>query len=890
MLTPSVPEGPKNHISNRHSLEVSGTIILPTVLSPTIQKYCTEKMKLPSICLLALGVQMLLAPLATANKLCFVIYQMADNDLEYFIRQDLAEYMQSSLMKNPDTISWVYFDNGDPEAEGTPDPLPDIFDTAGNPLENRTQDVYYLSYNHEFSEMQIVENLGELNSDTMSVVQDFATTAFRDCSEKGATEYMMAFSSHGAGFGGFGGDDVARRRRLGQLLDNGSISGALRSAIDSEIGVGAKLNVLGFDACLMSDYGALDDYSSITENFLASEDVEPGHGWSYAGLELDSAVNIATRIVDLFASDPQSEDGHQTPKTLAVVDTTAHMEFATKWEEFSRFLNIAFQEDENVQTAVKRARSKVLTFAGDTDDEGDKDEDMVDMMDFMNLFDGQCMPSGDLAIALMEAKNSYDAQFVTFKAGPSTDSRYTGMGVHFPSRKEFRANGLNFQVLESSRFATKTSPEWLDFLQTYYTSGTVFGSAGYCSSELATANPPQEEQGLLMVNPLVSGITNGAHDIETGVVKRVDSVFIEFGVELTAILGDGTRRRRLKETRSSRGSHSVPMGKNADSRFLKHEFNKQSRRLQGGSDDYLYMYGGELVGSFSGSVYSASWDRQFGVAGNSANDQHPIYVFSDGAAGKETPVFYFPADKPISIEDIFNMVEFEDATAAGGMAGYIKFSTDAGVVPTLYTTQGGDGDSYSETPATAGGQIVPIVYVDGMIDGFDYFYFIGGYDPVAFDWSTNSPLIIGTLPADDFLLSESGVLTLDLTAEDEDNGDSSYALFEIVDGVATKVNEGADAAMDTDAPSDGGTDSPVETGPPTAVAPTQAPGGGNTTDPPAGGGGQTDAPAGDPTNPPTAAPMVTDAPRGGTADSSATAASTLFSMALTLSVAHLTFA
>ena len=88
---------------------------------------------------------------------------------------------------------------------------------------------------------------------------------------------MVAFSSHGAGFGGFGGDDVTRRR-LGELLDNGSIAGALRNAIDSEIGVGAKLNVLGFDACLMSDYGALDDYSSITENFLASEDVEPGHG------------------------------------------------------------------------------------------------------------------------------------------------------------------------------------------------------------------------------------------------------------------------------------------------------------------------------------------------------------------------------------------------------------------------------------------------------------------------------------------------------------------------------------------------------------------------------------------------------------------------------------
>lgn len=185
--------------------------------------------------------------------------------------------MQSDLMKDTNTISWIYFDNGDPAAEGIQAPLTGIFDTAGNPVQQRTQDVYYLNYNHASSKMQIAQNLGELNSDTQSAVQNFATAAFRDCKQQGATEYMMAFSSHGAGFEGFGGDNVVRRRLEG-LLDNGSITSALRSAIDSEIGKGAKLNVLGFDACLMMDYGALDEYSAITENFLASEDVEPGHG------------------------------------------------------------------------------------------------------------------------------------------------------------------------------------------------------------------------------------------------------------------------------------------------------------------------------------------------------------------------------------------------------------------------------------------------------------------------------------------------------------------------------------------------------------------------------------------------------------------------------------
>jgi hypothetical protein len=191
------------------------------------------------------------------------------------MRQDLAEYMQSGLMNNPDTISWIYFDNGDPEAEDTPDPLPDVFDTEGNPLENRTQDVYYLNYNHEFSEMQIVENLGELNSDVPETVYNFATKALADCKAAGSTEYFIAFSSHGTGFEGFGGDENTGRHLEGVQTNNDIVS-ALQSALDDN-GID-KFDIVGFDACLMMAYGAVDDFTSVSKYFLASEEVEPGHG------------------------------------------------------------------------------------------------------------------------------------------------------------------------------------------------------------------------------------------------------------------------------------------------------------------------------------------------------------------------------------------------------------------------------------------------------------------------------------------------------------------------------------------------------------------------------------------------------------------------------------
>ena len=43
-------------------------------------------------------------------------------------------------------------------------------------------------------------------------------------------------------------------------------------------GNASKVQVVGFDACLMSALGAADDFMAVADNLLASEAVEPGHG------------------------------------------------------------------------------------------------------------------------------------------------------------------------------------------------------------------------------------------------------------------------------------------------------------------------------------------------------------------------------------------------------------------------------------------------------------------------------------------------------------------------------------------------------------------------------------------------------------------------------------
>ena len=98
-----------------------------------------------------------------------------------------------------------------------------------------------------------------------------------DCVAKGKSERFIAFSSHRGAFSGFGGDaNTGERRRLTQ--SNQYIDGALVAALADVEGAPEMFDVLGFDACLMSYYTALDDYHQITKYYLASEAVEPGHG------------------------------------------------------------------------------------------------------------------------------------------------------------------------------------------------------------------------------------------------------------------------------------------------------------------------------------------------------------------------------------------------------------------------------------------------------------------------------------------------------------------------------------------------------------------------------------------------------------------------------------
>lgn len=153
----------------------------------------------------------------TPTNMCLMVYQLADNDLEKYIRDDNLELINSALIKKPNINTWVYFDarNIWPDIYGNIEvDMEELYNPDGTPIDKTTkwQGSRHLHFDHTLGKMIVQEQLiGEQDSDNALTVYNFAMKAVADCITTGATQYMAVFASHGGGFAGFGGDENYRR-------------------------------------------------------------------------------------------------------------------------------------------------------------------------------------------------------------------------------------------------------------------------------------------------------------------------------------------------------------------------------------------------------------------------------------------------------------------------------------------------------------------------------------------------------------------------------------------------------------------------------------------------------------------------------------------------------
>ena len=262
---------------------------------------------------------------------------------------------------------------------------------------------------------QVVDDLGEVNMADGRTLVDFASWAIQTYP---ADRYVLILSDHGMGWpGGWsdpapGGSDAGRAPLVsalnGDFLFLSEIDQAL-GQIRSQNGL-EQLDIIGMDACLMSQlevYAALQPHARYA---LASEEVEPSLGWAYTGFlqklvdDPDmSSQELASNVVDSYIE-----------QDLRITDTQMRQEFLRQNSPMGGFLGVSSVSAS--QLASQIGRDATLTAV-----------DLLAMPDLMSAFNqfAYLLQSEDQAVV---AKARQYAQSYTSVFGKQATASYIDLG------------------------------------------------------------------------------------------------------------------------------------------------------------------------------------------------------------------------------------------------------------------------------------------------------------------------------------------------------------------------------------------------------------------------------------------------------------------------------
>jgi len=160
-----------------------------------------------------------------------------------------------------------------------------------NEFENNN--IYELTDSNEG--FKLVETGGAKSMGEASTLTDFMKYVYDNYK---TDLYSLILWDHGAGpIGGFGVDEVYDS----DMLTLAELEKALR---DSPFSKDNKLEIIGFDACLMATIEVAAVFDEYADFLVASQDIEPGLGWDYTFLNkinkgIDS-VEFGKSIVDEY--------------------------------------------------------------------------------------------------------------------------------------------------------------------------------------------------------------------------------------------------------------------------------------------------------------------------------------------------------------------------------------------------------------------------------------------------------------------------------------------------------------------------------------------------------------------------------------------------------------
>jgi len=294
-------------------------------------------------------------------------------------------------------------------------------------------------------------DLGELNMGDPRTLVDFASWGIKSYPAK---HYALIFWDHGASWPGVANDDSSDS----DLITLPELAGALAN-VQKKTGV-QKLDLIGFDACLMGQIDVLQAIAPFGQVAIGSADLEPGEGWAWnawlkelATKPPQDAVALAPSIIKSFTEFYKEEDDPSV--TLAAFDLNKIELMTAQLDTLSSAMIAAMPKSFK---SIGKARSYAAEYAA-----GDTDISAIDLGYFADslVTAGAEKPVADAARALSQTiKNGRIAQ------GNGADHpKSSGISVYFPRKKKH----YDSTYVKSSPMTKAT--HWDEFLQAFYKGG-----------------------------------------------------------------------------------------------------------------------------------------------------------------------------------------------------------------------------------------------------------------------------------------------------------------------------------------------------------------------------------------------------------------------------------
>lgn len=214
----------------------------------------------------------------------------------------------------------------------------------------------------------------------------------------------------------------------GNKLYNRDMQDALRLYLGN-----ARLDVIAFDACLMSMIETAFAMREVGKVMVASQELEPARGWNYSiwlkALTADPSIDgpaVGKSVVDAYRDRYKETDD----TTMAALDLAQVENLASKVSAVAGILNRSL-EDNNLLPHIKKARSDSLTYAPDYGLQ------YVDIGMFLDNIVAECSDKADIVSQAKDARKQIGAMVLQNYVNDTRKAKYgsNGVSIYFPSSK-----------------------------------------------------------------------------------------------------------------------------------------------------------------------------------------------------------------------------------------------------------------------------------------------------------------------------------------------------------------------------------------------------------------------------------------------------------------------